>query len=62
MNKKFEYAIIPFCFKDYSQLVDALNEDLTDGWEVVTLIRTYKDSPEKGVTSHDFLCKREITD
>ena len=55
-NRQYVYSIIPVTFKDYSEYVDCLNDYGKDGWVFGTLIRTYEDSPEKGCTTHDFIC------
>ena len=54
-----EYAIIPISFKDYNEYVDCLNDYGKRGWVFSTITRTYKDSPMKGVTTHDFICYRK---
>ena len=57
---KYQYAIIPISFKDYNEYVNALNEQGEQGWVFGAMIRTYENSPAMGITTHDFVCHREI--
>lgn len=54
----WEYAIIPISFSDYNEYVDMLQEYGDDGWIFGAMIHEYKDSPIKGVTTHDFVCRK----
>jgi len=54
----WEYAIIPISFKNYNEYVDRLNYYGKKGWIFGAMIRVYKNSPIKGITTHDYICRR----
>lgn len=58
--KQWEYAIIPISFKDYPELINYLDGLGKDGWIVGERIKRYKNSPEKGYITLDFICRKPL--
>jgi hypothetical protein len=56
----WKYQIIPISFKDYNDYVNQLNEYGKEGWIFGAMIREYLDSPEIGIDTHDYVCRRKI--
>ena len=54
----WEYSIIPISFKDYNEYVECLNDYGNEVWIFGAMIKEYIDSPNKDITTHDFICRR----